>query len=172
MIKCCFWRFDVGSGCYIEDLSKHLTATFVYNAEWAEDTTSLWKKTAIVERTSQSHDEILTCVGSWKRYGLKRVNGFWQSDDVKSAVFKLAVGKHFTKKKSGYVYQISGTVYFPDNGVQFRYEGTLLNSVIITRNDESDDIDDGMWYAVSIQSACVLLMIQIIGFYCREAVYQ
>ena len=34
-----------------------------------------------------------------ERYGLKRVNGFWQSDDVKSAVFKLAVGKHFTKEK-------------------------------------------------------------------------
>ena len=42
-----FWRFDVGSGCYIEDLSKQLTATFVYMRS-GQRTHSLWKKTAIV----------------------------------------------------------------------------------------------------------------------------
>ena len=34
------------------------------------------EKKAITETNTPQSEEKVTCVGSWKRYGLKRVNGF------------------------------------------------------------------------------------------------
>ena len=95
------------------------------------------EKKAITEKIPQSEEKV-TCVGSWKRYGLKRVNGFWQGDDIKSVVFEFKISHKYTKEE-GFIYNIYGIIDFPDNGTQFRCSGTLLHSTPISISSNVED---------------------------------
>jgi hypothetical protein len=139
-----FWRFNVGSGCYIEDLSHHHTSTFAHNVEWAKEEAFKVKWNSVIDEDhscSATTHWAKTCVGSWSRKGVKRLGDKWNHDDLKSSVLYLKIAQYTEKKKSEYQYSLSGTLELPGSGARFEIKGTILSRALVVKKDEKFIVD-------------------------------
>ena len=145
-----WWRFDVGSGCFIEDFSHQHLSTFAHGIDWfMEDLKYIsWNKDVSEPSLSLQN----SCVGHWKRKGTKRMNGKWQHDELKAISLNFSISQNALKKKRGeYEYGLEGIIEWSDSGIRVRVTGTLVSTVSPRL---SKTVDDGS-FDVGIDSGTI-----------------